>query len=77
MPKRVFFIGLSMADPNLRRLIDISIDGGEVEPVHFVFLRKIEYDVPFMEKIMRGFGINCIWYDKHEELPILIDSLVS
>lgn len=72
-----FFIGLSMADPNLRRLIDISIDGGEVEPVHFVFLRKIEYDVPFMEKIMRGFGINCIWYDKHEELPILIDSLVS
>ena len=47
------FIGLSMTDPNLRRLIDISNNGGEVEPVHYAFLRKIEYDVPFMEKVMR------------------------
>lgn len=72
-----FFIGLSMTDPNLRRLIDISIDGGEVEPVHFAFLRKIEYDVPFMEKVMRGFGVNCIWYDKHEELPELLEALIN
>ena len=72
-----FFIGLSMTDPNLRRLIDISIDGGEIEPVHYAFLRRIEYNVPFMEKTMRGFGVNCIWYDKHEELPDLIESLLS
>lgn len=72
-----FFIGLSMTDPNLRRLIDISIDGGEIEPVHYAFLRRIEYNVPFMEKTMRGFGVNCIWYDKHEELPELLESLMS
>lgn len=72
-----FFIGLSMKDPNLRRLIDISIDGSEVEPIHYVFLRRIEYDVPFMEKVMRGFGINCIWYDKHEDLPNLLNNLTK
>ena len=71
------FIGLSMNDPNLRRLIDISNDGGEVEPVHYAFLRKIEYDVPFMEKVMRGFGVNCVWYDRHEELPELLKSLCN
>ena len=72
-----FFIGLSMTDPNLRRLIDISIDGSEIEPVHYAFLRRIEYDVPFMEKTMRGFGVNCIWYDKYEELPELLESLIN
>lgn len=72
-----FFVGLSMDDPNLRRLIDISIESSEVEPVHYAFLRKIEYDVPFMEKVMRGFGINCIWYDNHEELPTIINSLMK
>lgn len=71
-----FFIGLSMKDPNLRRLIDISIEGSEVEPMHYAFLRRIEYNVPFMEKIMRGFGINCIWYDKYEELPNIINNLM-
>ena len=62
------FIGLSMTDPNLRRLIDISNNGGEVEPVHYAFLRKIEYDVPFMEKVKREIGVNSVWYNKHEEL---------
>lgn len=72
-----FFIGLSMDDPNLRRLIDISIEGSEVEPVHYAFLRRIEYDVPFMEKIMRGFGINCVWYDNYEELPTIINEMIN
>lgn len=72
-----FFIGLSMDDPNLRRLIDISIEGSEVEPVHYAFLRRIEYDVPFMEKIMRGFGINCVWYDNYEELPTIINEIMN
>lgn len=71
------FIGLSMTDPNLRRLIDISIDGGEVEPVHFAFLRRIEYNIQLTEKIMRGFGVNCVWYDRYEDLPNLINALTN
>lgn len=71
-----FFIGLSMSDPNLRRLIDISLDGSDITPVHYAFLRRIEYNVPFMEKVMRSFGVNCIWYDNHKDLPGLLDSLI-
>lgn len=71
-----FFIGLSMNDPNLRRLMDIAIDGSEVELVHYAFLRRIEYNVPFMEKIMRGFGVNCVWYDNYDDLPLLLDCLI-
>ncbi len=72
-----FFIGLSMSDPNLRRLIDISLDGSDIDPVHYAFLRRIEYNVPFMEKMMRSFGVNCIWYDNHKDLPDLLRSLLS
>lgn len=69
------FIGLSMKDPNLRRLIDISLEGSDVEPIHFVFLRRIEYNILFMEKTMRSFGINCVWYDEFSDLPKLLDDL--
>ena len=71
------FIGLSMKDPNLRRLLDISVQqDSEHEAVHFAFLRRIEYDVPFMETNMREFGINCIWYDNHSDLPQMLEDLI-
>ena len=73
-----FFIGLSMKDPNLRRLLDISVQqGSERERVHFAFLRRIEYDVDFTEANMREFGVNCIWYDNHADLPKLLDDLIK
>lgn len=73
-----FFVGLSMNDPNLRRLLDIAGDGGnEREAVHFAFLREIEHNVPFTEDIMRSFGISCIWYKQHKDLPKLLKCLIS
>lgn len=73
-----FFIGLSMKDPNLRRLLDIAADGGnEREAVHFAFLREIEHNVPFTEEILRSFGISCIWYKQHKDLPKLLKSLIA
>lgn len=67
-----------MKDPNLRRLLDISIEAGsEIEPTHYVFLREIEYNVPIMEKIMRSFGILCIWYKQHSDLPKLLNELMD
>lgn len=74
-----FFIGMSMSDPNVRRLLDISISGGDVDITdrpHYVFLRKIEYDVDFTETIMHSFGVNCIWYDQHEDLPKILEDLL-
>ena len=73
-----FFMGLSMKDPNMRRLLDIAADGGnEREAVHFAFLREIEYNVPFTEEILRSFGISCIWYKQNKNLPGIIEKLME
>lgn len=72
-----FFIGLSMTDPNLRRLMDISYKESDKDCEHFVFLIKDEYNIEYMENSMRRFGVNCIWYDNHEDLPGLLDSLMD
>ena len=71
------FIGFSMKDPNLRRLMDISNDGTNVPSVHYIFLRKKKHNTSFMESIMRGFGVSCVWYDKHDDLPDLLNELIS
>lgn len=70
------FIGLSMTDPNLRRLLDISALNSEKDTVHYVFLRKIEHNVELMNQIMRSFGVDCIWYNEHSDLPDLLKKLV-
>ena len=70
-----FFFGLSMTDPNLRRLLDYAKQEDEGKPRHFVFLIRESLDlnppnskadekhwerqVQMYEKM----GINIIWYD--------------
>ena len=79
-----FFIGLSMKDPNLRRLLEIAkrYSGNAVR--HYVFLerksftddiKKSEVDFQIRENIMADLGLNVIWYkgnDNHIELPELL-----
>ena len=79
-----FFIGLSMKDPNLRRLLEIAkrYSGNAVR--HYVFLerksftddiKKSEVDFQIRENIMADLGLNVIWYkgnDNHKELPELL-----
>ena len=88
-----FFIGLSLTDPNLRRLLDFSFsdEGPSMADIsrcpHFAFLkrkmlrgdRRIRVNQEHwrvQEQMLREFGINVIWYDKHEELPELIRSIM-
>ena len=71
-----FFIGLSMTDPNLRRLLDVANERGTQTPTHYAFLRRSEYQEPLKaEKIFYMMGVNVIWYEEFADLPILINKL--
>ena len=74
--KTCFFIGLSMKDPNLRRLIDFAkTEDGEAH--HIVFLRRENERLDRMNsRIFEEMGIRCLWFDNYEDLPKLLDSLL-
>ncbi len=81
-----FFIGLSMNDPNLRRILEISHNEAADQTRHYVFLaRRLNFDTEKKDKcfqyvqteIFRNLGLNVIWYDKHEELPNLLRQLIK
>ena len=82
------FIGLSMTDPNLRRLLDIAIQDSENDPRHFVFLPRIsEFGtdknaeaknneaMKIQKQIFLELGLRTIWYRDYNELPKLLKNL--
>lgn len=83
-----FFIGLSMTDPNLRRLLDISRAGGDNDYRHFAFLRrrplfkpeevqKNEMHFKTIEFQLSDLGVSVIWYEKNEEVPGFIRRIIA
>lgn len=74
------FIGLSMTDPNLRRLLDAQ-KGTTCK--RYVFLKKefpnkkekaLKY-MRAMNSTMQELGVEIIWYSNHDNLPQLIKQL--
>ena len=73
-----FFIGLSLKDPSLRRLLDISFMRGTREAVHYAFLPRKDYKEPTKaEDLYYNMGVNVIWYEGYKELPNMIRGLVA
>ena len=84
-----FFIGLSMTDPNLRRLLDFTkseANNNHQRDFHcFAFLCKedVAKDVKgnkmrFLKEqkyILENLGVRVIWYNNHNELPKLLFNL--
>lgn len=80
-----FFIGLSMNDPNLRRILEISHNEAADQTRHYAFLaRQQNFDTEKKDKcfqyvqteIFKNLGLNVIWYNKHEELPVLLSQVI-
>lgn len=82
-----FFIGLSMSDPNLRRLLDFShAKQEEDKPTHYAFLKRNLFgkigcndkdleNWRILESMFSSLGVNIIWYEDYADLPDLIDRL--
>lgn len=79
-----FFIGLSMNDPNLRRLLDIAKGEGckrKTDIRHFAFIDKDGIGKSFntqkerdeycnqQENIFKDLGVGIIWYHDYKTLP--------
>lgn len=86
------FIGLSMSDPNLRRLLDFAKSkylSDEQDCPHYAFLQRSSLNgcnmpcgnnknmehIELQERIFRDMGITIIWYEEHNDLPSLIDTI--
>ncbi|MCD8265605.1 MAG: SIR2 family protein [Prevotellaceae bacterium] len=73
-----FFLGMSMNDPNLRRLLEVSKHSDEV--MHYAFLRKEDalksFDFAEKEEVIksmfRDLGVEIVWFNVFGELPRLI-----
>ena len=83
-----FFIGFSMTDPNLRRLLDISQKRTDGKANHFVFMQKKPFgsmsspqqdkeNRKIQQQILNELGLKVIWFDKFSDLPKLITRIFS
>ena len=83
-----FFIGLSMLDPNMRRILDFYADEqlngrNQSNAQHYVFLRKEslqnatlmqnESHWQIMEKMYERWKMKIIWFSEFHELPNTLD----
>ena len=86
------FIGCSLTDPNLRRLLDVAVKNKD-NAKHFAFMKnktfaadscnddliKIYSDIDrnVRNNYFQSIGINVIWVNDYSEIPTILNSLVS
>jgi len=79
------FIGTSLTDPNLRRLLDSArrTRPSNSPPTHYIIKKKPKTSdvqqklMDLEEKDLQTLGLNMIWADSHGDEAILLDSLAN
>ena len=91
--KTCLFIGCSLTDPNLRRLLDVA-SGSNEKPRHFALLRRpkiekteelsrfdietyVKIDMSIKERCFSMMGINIIWIDDFKEISDILHWIKS
>ena len=71
------FVGLSMSDPSLRRLLDIAYQQGSQDVDHYAFLIRTKFKChKETENIFSQMGVNIIWCEDLEDVPRQIRRIV-
>lgn len=71
-----FFIGLSMKDPNIRRLLDVASERDR-DVFHYAFLYRREFKDPdLFESILKELRVKVIWYWSFGQLPGLLQRVL-
>lgn len=67
-----FFVGLSLKDPNIRRLLEIAKERDH-DVYHYAFLRRPDFKDPEMvDSLLDELRVKVIWYWTHKQLPRLL-----
>lgn len=85
------FLGCSLTDPNLRRLLDVASRNGET-PRHYAILKRKNFtdeehgqkqilklyqsiDNNVRESYYKSIGINIIWVDEYADIPKILNTV--
>ena len=72
-----FFIGLSMKDPNIRRLLDVAQERDR-DRYHYAFLYRREFKAPDMvDKLLNELRVKVIWFWSLHQLPELLKKVFA
>lgn len=85
MNNSCLFIGVSLSDPNLRRILDISKRKNErTENQHFIIKKLPDknssvYDLEIMleEQDALALGLNVIWVSSYDEYPLILKEILD
>lgn len=80
------FIGLSLTDPNLRRLLDVAIRKNPEKSLNHYFIKKTPFDSKTGDKMDKlallleeqdanGLGLSMIWVDDYSEVPKILKKI--
>lgn len=71
-----FFVGLSMSDPNLRRLIDQAADRDRNEAFHYAILYKDNFEDQILaDRLFIKLGVNALWVKSFDDIPALLNQV--